>query len=374
MTILRCLPLLAASVLLALSPLRALAQAATVDDPVLSAQARAAARAAPPAVAEAVTSSAAAVAEDPILAAQVLAAAEKTFPNLAADLENAELLRKAALDPTMRGNLRGRIAEAEWIKRNAKDGWRPVRNPIAPENDACRFVDGRLEGAQVKVHADWKKYINSMQQDSKAERFVVPDDHYDLVLKELEARRIGALRGGLTEKAAWYGQQQKRLTRMGRNFAELDEAIVAATKHYGRIATALRIGGKAASFLGIAIGLLDSGIAVYEVATGRAEVEDLVRHVSKTVIGGAASWAAAEAALNTAAAVGASGAVPVAVAVVIATGTYLVIDWAIDAVADALKATPLSTQDVERIWPKGARGIPLERLYQKPVDPAAVLK
>jgi hypothetical protein len=348
-------------------------QVATFDDPITAAQAVAARGAARFDIGAAVSPIGNEIA-DPIHAAQVLAAAERSFPNLAAELENGELLRKATSDPSIRGSLRGRIAEKDWIKRNSKFGWNPVGNPNAPQNDAYRFVNGRLEGAQVKVHADWHDYIRSMRNDYKAEKFVIPDDHYDLVYSELETRRVGALRGGLVVKAAEYERHQQRLTKMGRTFTEVDEAIGSAAKHYERIGRAIRAGGKAASFVSIALGLLDGGITVYQVATGRREVDELVTKASKVVIGGTASWALGEAGATAAAAAGATGAIPVAVAIVLSTGTYLVVDWAVDATAYSLRITHLSDDDIRRIWPNGSRGVPLDRLYQKPVDRAVLLK
>ncbi len=353
-------------------PLSVTGQVVVVDDPIAAAQAAAVRVPKPGLELGAHGIGIGTTIADPIEAAQVLASAERTFPNLAADLENAELLRKAASDPSIRGNLRGRIAEEDWISRNAKDGWRRVRSGNAPQNDAYRFVNGRLEGAQVKVHADWHDYIRSMRSDNKAEHFVLPDDHFELVYRDLETRRIGALRGGLTEKAVQYSVEQKRLAKMGRTFSELDGAIGSAAKHYGRIAKALRAGGKAASFVGVALALLDGGIAVYEVATGKAEVEELITKLSKAAVGGAAAWAIGEAGAGLAVAAGATGAVPVAVAIVLATGTYLVVDWAIDRVADSLRVASVTPDDLKRLWPEGARGVPLDRLYRKPLDASAV--
>ncbi len=347
------------------------AQSLLIDDPISGAQIRAARRPVTPWGSGLRSAPTAAAFADPIRAAQVLAAAERTFPNLSAELENAELLRKAAADPTMRGTLRGRLAEKDWMGRMAREGWKPVKNANAPQNDAFRFLNGRLEGAQIKVHADWHDYIRSMREDHRAERFVLPDDHFELVYSDLEARRVGALRGGLVDKAAAYARQQQRLTRHGRTFTELDVAIDSAAKHYTRLAAVVRAGGKAASFVGIAVALLDGSIAVYEVATGKAEVQQLVKKLGKVVVGGAAAWAMGDAA---AAAAGATGAIPVAVAIVVATGTYLVIDWAIDTAAESLRVVHLSAEDVARMWPAGSRGVPLDRLYQKPRDNAAVLK
>ncbi len=343
-----------------------------VDDPIEAAQRAAATHPAPPVVPTDLTGGTSVF--DPIRAAQVLAAADKTFPNLTADLGIAELLRKAVADPTLRGSLRGRIAEADWLKRNAKDGWQPVANPNAPQNDAWRRVGSKSEGAQVKVHADPHDYIRSMQKDYMAERFVLPDDHFTLVYNELETRRLGAISGGLTEKAANYARQQQRLTKIGRTFAEIDGSLEVAARHFERIERAVRAAGKAASFVGIALAILDGGIAIYEVAIGKAEVDELVTRLGKAVVGGASSWAVGELAAGAAASAGATGAVPIAVAIIVGTATYLVIDWAIDATAASLKVGYLTTDDVKRVWPDGLRGVPLDRLYRKPKDPAVLLK
>lgn len=368
----RLLPLAAMVFTLACSPVSA--QSITADDPLAAAQARAAERAASAPNISGIGAGAAKSISDPIVAAQVLAAAEKTFPNLAEDLEHADLLRRATTDPILRGNLRGRIAESDWINRNAGDGWKAVKKPNAPQNDAYRFVNGKLEGAQIKVHADWHDYIRSMAKDNKAERFVVPDDQYDRVYQEWETRRIGAARGGLVEKSAECARQQLRLTKMGRSFSEIDGAVGAAAKHYERIATAIRVTGKAASFVAIAMSILDGGMAVYEVAIGKSEVDELIAKVGKIAVGGTASWALGGAAGSAAIAAGATGAVPVAVVIVVGTATYLVVDWAIDSLSKTVKAGRLNADDVKRVWPTGARGVSLESLYRKPKDPAILLK
>jgi hypothetical protein len=310
---------------------------------------------------------------DPIEAAQVLAAAEKTFPNLSEELENATLLKDAVSNPSMKGNLRGRLAEKDWIERNARDGWLTEPNPIDPQCDAYRIVNGRRECAQVKVHNKWNKYIRSMEGDHEAERFILPDDHYELVYQELEKRRLGALRGGLAEKAEIYAEMQARLTKMGRTFSELEGALDAATKHYARIAKAIRMGGRAASFVAIALAVLDGGIAIYEVASGKADIEELITKVSTTLTGGTAAWALGNSAATAAVAAGATSVmIPVAVAIVVGGVTYLVIDWGISSAADSLRVAGLSSDDINRVWPDTARGVPLSRLYKKPID-AAIL-
>jgi hypothetical protein len=349
------------------------AQMPTAKDPLSAAQAGAARRSAVPnALVEASLLGAGSL-KDPIYAAQVLAAAKQTFPNLVADLGNAELFRRAVAEPNLRGNLRGHLAENDWISRNSNAGWRRSMNND-PENDAFRIVNGQTEAAQIKVHADWHDYIRSMKKDGKADRFVVPDDHFGLLWKELETCQAGALRGGQMERAVEYARQQQRLTKMGRTFSELDGAIGVAAKHFGRIATAIRAAGKAASFVGIALAVLDGGIAVYEVAIGKREVDELVARLSKIAIGGGAAWAVASTAGAAVAAAGATGAVPVAVAIVMAAGTYIVVDWTIDSVVDATRVARLGADDIKRIWPAGARGVSLDRLYRKPPDANVLVK
>ena len=87
-----------------LTPAEANAQSAVAIDPIEAAQRAAETRSLSSVVANVPLNASSAL--DPIHAAQILAAAEKTFPNLSAELENAELFRRAAADPTLRGNLR----------------------------------------------------------------------------------------------------------------------------------------------------------------------------------------------------------------------------------------------------------------------------
>lgn len=157
--------------------------------------------------------------------AAIESAAKLAFPNLSSEMTIDELLNKAGSDGSMRGNLRGRFAERDWIERNNGDGWKATRSKNAPENDAWRRTNGKLEGAQVKVHADWKDYIRSMRSDTKAEHFVIPDDHHKLVAADLAERLAGAERGGQMDKAAEYRKMQSRLKPLGRTFGELDQAI-----------------------------------------------------------------------------------------------------------------------------------------------------
>jgi hypothetical protein len=167
---------------------------------------------------------------DLIEARQVKAMARKTFPNMSQGLDDSELFSRIQSDPTLTGNLRGRLAEEGFFKRNPS--WKPVRSNTAPQNDGWRWVNGvvggQKEGVQIKVLSDWKGYIRAMQKDDKAEYFAIPDDQYDLVKQDLETRRLGAVRGGLTDKATKYANEQQRLLKLGQTFEKLDYSIMAA--------------------------------------------------------------------------------------------------------------------------------------------------
>ena len=293
---------------------------------------------------------------DPIRAAQVLDVAETTFPNLARDLDSAELFSRVMSDPSMRGNLRGRLAEEIFAKNYASDGWARVRAPNAPENDFYRRLPkGGLEGAQIKVHATPSDYFRSMRADSKAERFVVPDDHFDLLKKELQIRREGALRGGLIAEAQYYAEQESRLMKLGRTFAELDNGITVTAQRFRSISAAVRQAGQAASFIAIAFAVVEGSIAVYDLAVGKDDVLTFARRVGKIGLAGGGAWVVSRAAAKAVASAGASGSAPVAVAIVVATVAYLVLDWAVDKSLDSLSVAKLTVEDLRKI---SALGMP----------------
>lgn len=114
-----------------------------------------------------------------------------------------------------------------------------------------------------------------------------------------------------------------------------------------------------ATITAISLAILDEGVAVYDLANGRIEVEQFLARTGKTVLGGTASWAAGNGTALASGMVGMAGAAPVVVAVVIGGATYLVIDWGIDQVEKAMQVAHLSADDVMRIWPQGQRGVQL---------------
>jgi hypothetical protein len=62
----------------------------------------------------------------------------------------------------------------------------------------------------------------------------------------------------------------------------------------------------------------------------------------------------------------------VAIAIVVGTATYLVIDWSIESIRDSIKISSLTVDDINRVWPEGAKGLSLDRLYRKRGNPATV--
>lgn len=187
----------------------------------------------------------------------------ETFPNLSAQLSPKELAAKIEASPSMRGNLRGRLAELDWGARYKRLGWLKTSSPNAPENDFWNWR--KNEGSQIKVHNDPAEYLRSMKTDSKAERFVIPDDHRKIVQADLDERIAGAKRGGQVDRVKYYETQKARLRPLGRTFAEIDDAATAVLRA-PRSLLAARVlpivaGGLAAGAL---VGIIEGGIAVYQ--------------------------------------------------------------------------------------------------------------
>ena len=322
---------------------------------------------------------------DPIKQAQVMAAAETAFPNLSADLENADLFRRALDDPSMRGKLRGLLAEHEFQRQREGEGWKPTAKRNAPQNDFWRRVNGKLEGAQVKTHADWKEYLRSMKKDDKAEHFVIPDDHYELVYRDLEERRVGALRGAereavggnierqaaFAQKAADYAHEQTRLKKLGRTFRELDGALESTGRYWRVIAPAMRRAGKAVAFIGVALNVMDGVVAVQELASGKSRVTDVAKHASKAAIGWLATDGAIKALAATEVLADTGVGVPIVASIVIGAAVYWVVDWGIDATARSIATVQLTAEEIRRLYPANYRGLRPDPQWRKILEAMA---
>jgi hypothetical protein len=257
----------------------------------------------------------------PIASSDIVEAAQKACPKLSASLGTDKVLRRAVEDSKLRGTVIGTVAENDFFARNPE--YFRSRKANAPQNDGWRWkngtVGGTREGVQVKTHADWKDYLRSMKKDNKAERFVIPDDHYELVEKDLEVRRLGALKGGDTQKAAYYVGQQRRLTKLGRSYTEYEQSITRTAYGMGkaRVASAGASVGKVATSATVAGNAIKAAGGALTVAGGlgaAVQIHDGFNELSKgnvadgtvSLAGGGANLTSAVASLAGRAALGGS--------------------------------------------------------------------
>jgi hypothetical protein len=124
------------------------------------------------------------------------------------------------------------------------DGWKPVAKPNAPQNDLYKFENGRFIGAQVKTHynGDPATYVADMKKDYLAEKFLIPDDHYETTLRYLKEQAKQARAKGDSTNAAWCERQAQRLGKIGATYHQLEhESQLAAKIAEARIISA-RVG------------------------------------------------------------------------------------------------------------------------------------
>jgi len=148
-----------------------------------------------------------------------------------------------------RAQILGHYAEDRFVEVNRGAGWRKVNNQFAPQRDVYRWVDGRIEYGQLKVHGLGRSattmrqlaahYIESMRKDSgrgQARLFLVPDDHFDSIKGALSEQREAAVRRGDSSEALWLKKQEARLSRMGVSYETLSrEADIAQQAGRARI-------------------------------------------------------------------------------------------------------------------------------------------
>lgn len=81
-----------------------------------------------------------------------------------------------------------------------------------------------------------------MQSDNRAERFLVPDDHYETTLQYLRQQAERARTAGDSRNAAFYERQIQRLGKIGASYGQLEsEAQLAAKLAQARLISA-RVG------------------------------------------------------------------------------------------------------------------------------------
>lgn len=127
--------------------------------------------------------------------------------------------------------LNGSLAEAIFLDKNPE--WGYVKNPNASQHDIYRWVDGRPTpvNGQVKFYEEFSssRYADAMQKDSRAHRFIVPDDHVEPLKKYLKAKEEEMIRAGNKDEANRYRRDYARVLPIGATSdeikAERDQAI-----------------------------------------------------------------------------------------------------------------------------------------------------
>jgi hypothetical protein len=124
------------------------------------------------------------------------------------------------------------------------EGWNPVAKQNAPQNDLWKYENGRRIGAQVKtnIKGDPATYVREMRKDYRAEKFLIPDDHYEPTLQHLRQKAEQARAAGDTIEVAFFERQAQRLGKIGATYTQLEsEAQFAAKLALARIISA-RVG------------------------------------------------------------------------------------------------------------------------------------
>lgn len=122
-------------------------------------------------------------------------------------------------------------------------GWKPTSKPNFSQVDVYNYENNRFIGVQVKTHGNtnWKgspkpleglvrEYVKDMEVDNKANKFLIPDDHYEPTLQHLREMAEQARAAGDTNKAAFFERQAQRLGKIGATYDQLESEAQLAAK------------------------------------------------------------------------------------------------------------------------------------------------
>jgi hypothetical protein len=164
------------------------------------------------------------------------------------------------------------MAEAVFLDRNPQ--WGYVGKPNATQHDVYRLVvrNGRLvpEGGQVKYHDSGRPafYARDMVKDSRAPRFLIPDDHVEATRAYLRSEAMRLEAAGDKPGAASRWRDYGRVRPIGATSTEIRTATTEAARSlaHERFATYTSLGASLALTLGPALydwarGDLPAGIA-----------------------------------------------------------------------------------------------------------------
>jgi hypothetical protein len=271
---------------------------------------------------------------------------ERTLPRLAEREGEAAAWTRVLNDVPTRAHSIGLLAENDFVERHPE--WRLTRNSNAPQNDVWTWANGSLEGGQLKTHVPGREsqYARDMLKDDKADQFLVPDDQYAAVRQRIQDRiKVMEQQGDQAGVELWE-QQLKRLKRLGRNYAELDRAVVQGARaglRSARVISAARAGVAG----GAIIVIVDGGSVVYRSLTG--ELTPSETHARLVEVG-----AKAGAVTMATGAVVLLGANPIGLTVIVVGGVaYLVADFAIDELRENWASTPLTAGQINALMPRG---------------------
>jgi hypothetical protein len=279
---------------------------------------------------------------DPSIASETIRT--RTLVNLWQQDGDLAAMRRVLADPVKRAHAVGHFAEDDFVANNP--AWRKTASPNAPENDVWRWMRGRMEGGQIKTHANGNPadYLRDMFKDAKAENFFVPDDHVQPLLQKIQ-QQIGRAEAGDNERVAEIWRQQLvRVKPLGRTYAELEGAVTRSAQGTVRACALEGAGGTAAIVLAA-----DGAVICYRCSKGELTPMQVQQAGTEAVARASAVGLATYGVIIL-------GANPVGITVIVVGGVvYVVADYAIDELRPSYTSSPMTTAQIDEVMPIGWR-------------------
>jgi hypothetical protein len=214
----------------------------------------------------------------------------------------------------------------------------------APENDVWRLQFGKLEGGQIKAHSDANpaRYMRDMLKDTKAEYFIVPDDHVAPLRQGIQQRITAASAAGDGREAMAWQRELARVQPLGRTYAELETAVTRSAQATVRCCAVETAGGTAMIALSV-----DGVVLGYRCAHGKLTPSQAQEGATEAIAKAGAVGVVTAAAIM-------AGANPVGITVIVVGGVvYLVAEYAIEELRPSYTSTPLTAAQIDRAMPVG---------------------
>lgn len=137
------------------------------------------------------------------------------------------ILDKYASSSQSAARLRGIFAEAVYLERHPNEGY--VGKPNAAHNDVYSWVEGERmpQGGQIKTAKTFSGagYVAKMKQDYLARRFIVPDDHVELLKNYLLEQEHKFQAAGDIKLAEQARRQFAKVKPLGATTVELESRL-----------------------------------------------------------------------------------------------------------------------------------------------------